>query len=170
MNIAVVRSWFDEPLYIESMGDLIQDGLQHFHRGDNQEVQLLYSAHSIPVRYVKEGDPYLEQTRRSVALINAHLNDKHPWILAFQSKVGPVRWLEPATKDVLMDLGRKGCARILTVPISFVSDHIETLQEIDIAYKEIALQFGVKEFLRSESLNLHPKFIDALVSVVLKAG
>ncbi len=169
MDVTVVRSWYDEPVYIESMADLIRNGLKGFGKSDPETVQLLYSAHSIPVRYVEAGDPYLEQTERSVALINERLDNSYPSILAFQSKVGPVKWLYPATNDVLADLGRKGKTRVLVIPVSFVSDHIETLQEIDIAYKELALQSGIREFQRSEAPNLHPRFIDALAQIVLKA-
>ncbi len=170
IGITVVQSWFDEPLYIESMADLIRDSLQQLLESGHGEIQLLYSAHSIPARYVEEGDPYLEQTQRSVTLINSLLGNRHPSILSFQSKVGPVKWLGPATKDVLKELGRKRKTRVLIVPISFVSDHIETLQEIDIVYKELALKSGIKELIRSASPNLYPKFIEALANLVLKAG
>jgi ferrochelatase len=131
---------------------------------------LLYSAHSLPERYVTEGDPFLKQTQQSVELINAQLNHTHPSTLAFQSRVGPVKWLEPSTRDVLTEMGRRGTDKVLAVPISFVSDHIETLQEIDIAYRELALQSGIKEFRRADSLNLHPKFIDALACIASRTG
>jgi ferrochelatase len=119
---------------------------------------------------VTQGDPFLKQTQQSVELINAQLNHIHPSTLAFQSRVGPVKWLGPSTKDVLTEMGRRGTGKVLAVPISFVSDHIETLQEIDIAYRELALQSGIGEFRRADSLNLHPKFIDALASIASRTG
>jgi protoporphyrin/coproporphyrin ferrochelatase len=169
MDIACVRNWFDEPLYIESMADLIREGLSLFAGNGGKNVHLLYSAHSIPARYVAEGDPYLEETKQSVALINAKLGIGNTSMLAFQSKVGPVKWLSPSTVDVLNEVGKKHTAKVLVVPVSFVSDHIETLQEIDIQYKELAANAGIKELHRSASLNLYPKFIDALANVVLRA-
>jgi ferrochelatase len=168
MVIATIRSWYDEPRYVEAMTDLIQESLERFSRAQDDEIWLLYSAHSIPARYVQEGDPYLEQTKQSVALINARLGNKYPSVLAFQSRVGPVKWLSPATKDVLADLGRSGHSRVLAVPVSFVSDHIETLQEIDISYSRLAVKSGIREFRRVPALNLYPKFIDALADMVLK--
>jgi ferrochelatase len=165
-EIAYVDSWFDEPLYVESLADLVREAQARFSGNDPAAIHLLYSAHSIPERYVAEGDPYLDQTRETVALINRHLGNSAPSILAFQSKVGPVRWLGPPTTEVIADFGRKGVEKVLVVPVSFVSDHIETLQEIDIVYKELAGKSGIKEFRRAASLNLYPKFIDALASVV----
>jgi ferrochelatase len=170
MEIFTVESWFDEPLYVETMADLIRQGLARFSSDRDKQVQLLYSAHSIPERYVTEGDPFLKQTQQSVQLINAQLNHIHPSTLAFQSRVGPIKWLGPSTKDVLTEMGRRGTDKVLAVPISFVSDHIETLQEIDIAYRELALQCGIGEFQRADSLNLHPKFIDALASIAARTG
>ena len=170
MEIFTVDSWFEEPLYVESIVDRIRQGLARFSPDPGEPVHLLYSAHSIPERYVTEGDPYLTQTQQSVERIHAQLDNACPSALAFQSRVGPVKWLGPSTKDVLTEMGRKGTGKVLTVPISFVSDHIETLQEIDIAYRELALQSGIKEFHRADSLNLHPKFIDALAHIASRAG
>jgi ferrochelatase len=166
MEIATVESWFDATLYIEAMADLIREGLRGF--SDLGKVHLLYSAHSIPASYVEDGDPYLEQTKRTVDLVNAQLDKAYSFTLAFQSRVGPVKWLSPFTRDVLVQLGREGNPRVLVVPISFVSDHIETLQEIDIQYKELAAQSGIREFRRAASLNIHPKFIAALAALARK--
>ncbi len=168
MMISKVESWYDEPLYIEAIADLVQEELRSFSGGEAERIHLLYSAHSIPAGYVEKGDPYLEQTRRSVEMVNSRLGNVHPVTLAFQSKVGPVKWLSPSTRNVLVSLGREGNKRVLVVPISFVSDHIETLQEIDIQYKELAARSGIREFRRAASLNLHPKFIAALAALAGK--
>jgi ferrochelatase len=166
-DISYVREWHDEPLYIQSMADLIRESLRQFPEASRKEICLLYSAHSIPAGYIKEGDPYLEQIKKTVALINTELGSLNPSMLSFQSKVGPVRWLQPDTRNVLAELARKGSPGILVIPVSFVSDHIETLQEIDIGYKKLAEKMGIKEFRRSASLNVYPKFIDALAHIVL---
>jgi ferrochelatase len=168
MEIMTVQSWFDEPLYLESMAELIREGLRGFGDTKSENIHVLYSAHSLPARYIDEGDPYLEQTQQSVELIHSRLEPGFPSSLGFQSKVGPVKWLSPATNDVLAELGHKGITNILVVPVSFVSDHIETLQEIDIAYKELAIESGIREFRRAASLNVHPKFIDALAELAIR--
>lgn len=165
MAIRAVQGWFDEPLYLEAMAGMIRDEARKF---AHFPIHLLYSAHSIPARYIDEGDPYLEQTRRTVKAIDDRLGNAYPSTLAFQSKVGPVKWLGPATRDTLEELGRKRTASVLAVSVSFVSDHIETLQEIDIAYRDLALQAGIKEFRRVPALNLNPTFIEALANVVVR--
>jgi protoporphyrin/coproporphyrin ferrochelatase len=169
LKITYVNAWYNEPLYVEAMANLIEERRKEFAVVDLKSVQLLYSAHSIPARYLDEGDPYLQQTQQTVELINARLGNSSPSILAFQSKVGPVKWLEPSTQQTLKQLGKNGVERVLAIPISFVSDHIETLQEIDILYRRMAAEFGIKEFRRVESLNLHPKFIEALADIAQRA-
>ncbi len=165
-----VDAWYDDGLYIEAMADLIREGVSGFPDPKPEKVELLYSAHSIPARYVAEGDPYLKQIRRSVELINSRLGSRSPFTLSFQSKVGPVKWLEPSTMDVLQRFGRDGISQVLAIPISFVSDHIETLQEIDILYRELAAKAGIREFRRAASLNLSPKFIEALAGITIAAS
>jgi ferrochelatase len=167
IKISVISNWFREPLYLEAMAELIRDGLRAFGDTGSEKVHILYSAHSIPLGYIDEGDPYLEQTQQSVEMIHSRLEPGYPSSLGFQSKVGPVKWLSPSTTDVLTELGRKGVTRVLVVPVSFVSDHIETLQEIDIAYRELAVSAGIREFRRCASLNLYPKFIDSLANLVV---
>ncbi len=168
-SVSYVQSWFDNPLYIECMAELIREAQAAFKDVAPADIPILYSAHSIPARYVAEGDPYLGQTRRTVELIDARLGNTGRSTLAFQSKVGPVKWLEPATNDVLRKMGESGVRRVLAVAVSFVSDHIETLQEIDILYRDLAAAAGILEFRRAASPNLHPKFIDALADIAMRA-
>ena len=167
-RVSVIRTWFDEPFYLESIADLIREASGQYADAGPEGVHLIYSAHSIPARYVEEGDPYLEQTRQTVALINARLGNAYPSTLAFQSRIGPIKWLSPSTKDILGQLGRDGISKVLVIPISFVSDHIETLHEIDVIYRDVALKSGIKEFRRIPALNLNPKFVDGLAELVLK--
>jgi ferrochelatase len=130
----------------------------------------LFSAHSIPESYVKAGDPYLEQTKKTVELVMERLGQKlgrrNPYQLSFQSKIGPVKWLEPFTSDVITKLGKDGVEDVLVVPISFVSEHIETLYELDILFKKIAAEAGVKNFRRVPALNSDATFIRALAEIV----
>jgi len=168
IQISYIQSWYKESLYVEAMADLIRAALMRFSEEGRARVRLLYSAHSLPARYIEEGDPYLEQSRESVALIDACLGTAHASTLAFQSRVGPVKWLGPDTRDVLADLAGKGVDRVLAVPISFVSDHIETLQEMDIQYKQLAAKLGIREFHRADAPNLHPTFIRALADLTIR--
>lgn len=160
-----VRSWHDHPLYIDTLVEGIRKGLDSFgvSRGD---IHVLFSAHSLPQRFIEEGDPYQAETEETVRQVVTRLD--FPWSLSYQSKSGPVKWLEPSTEQMIEDLGRQGVRNLLVVPVSFVSDHIETLYEIDILYKNMAETLGMK--LRSvDSLNTAPLFIAALKEIVLNA-
>jgi protoporphyrin/coproporphyrin ferrochelatase len=169
LHVSYINSWHDEPRYIEAMATLIERRIAEFDGNDRKSIHLLYSAHSIPARYVAEGDPYLQQTRQTVELINARLGSFSPSVLAFQSKLGPVRWLEPSTRKTLERLGKSGIKRVLAIPVSFVSDHLETLQEMDIVYRRLAVKYGIREFRRAESLNLDPTFIQGLADIAQRA-
>src|SRR5689334_18432528 len=146
-----VRSWQTQTTYIESFVKFIERELAKF--ANPAGVHILFSAHSIPESYVKEGDPYLAQTRETVERIMDRLERKQSYQLSFQSKIGPVKWLEPFTNDVIIELGKRGKRDVLVVPISFVSEHIETLYELDILYKHVAEDAGVTNFRRVPALN-----------------
>jgi ferrochelatase len=94
------------------------------------------------------------------------LGRDNPWTLAYQSRVGPVEWLQPYTEEALEELGEKGVKELVVVPISFVSEHIETLEEIDIEYREIATEAGVSNFRRVPALDIDPTFIASLADLV----
>ena len=164
LNVQWVRSWADQPTYIQSFVEGIQRELATFANPDS--VHLLFSAHSIPESYVRKGDPYLAQTKQSVELIMDRLGRKNPYQLSFQSKIGPVKWLEPFTNDVILELGKRGIDDVLVVPISFVSEHIETLYELDILYKKVAKEAGIDNFRRVPALNSDPTYIRALAEIV----
>ena len=164
LDVQWVCAWHDHPTYIDAFKRAIEKELATF--SDPEKVHILFSAHSIPESYVNNGDPYLDQTRKSVELIMTALDRKNTHQLAFQSKIGPVRWLSPMTNDVIMELGKKGVDDVLVVPISFVSEHIETLYELDILYKKVAKDAGVANFKRVPALNSDPTFIRALAEIV----
>lgn len=161
LEVSSIPSWFDHPLYIEALVDVIKKGMRHFH-GD---ADVLFSAHSLPLSIVESGDPYVEHITGTIDAVRKKIDMR--WHLSYQSKSGPVRWLSPTTKEKITELARKGVKNLLVVPISFVSDHIETLFEIDILYKKLAEGFGIR-FVRAESLNTHPLFIGALRDMVMK--
>lgn len=167
LEVQWISSWHDQPTYLDASTDLIHRELAKFKVPT--DVHILFSAHSIPERYVREGDPYLDQTRETIELIADRLGRKNPYRLSFQSKIGPVRWLEPSTNDVLIEMGTQGVGEVLVVPISFVSDHIETLYELDILYKNVAANAGISDFRRVPGLNCDPTFIRALREIVEEA-
>jgi ferrochelatase len=168
LNIQWISSWPDQPTYIQSVAQAIEGELARF--TTPSKAHILFSAHSIPESYVKEGDPYLEQTKKTVELVMERLGQKlgrrNPYQLSFQSKIGPVKWLEPFTSDVITKLGKEGVEDVLVVPISFVSEHIETLYELDILFRKIAAEAGVKNFRRVPALNSDATFIRALAEIV----
>lgn len=159
-----VRRFFDHPLYIAALVEKIELALTAF--ADRSKVQLFFSAHSLPQSFIAEGDPYLDHIEATVRLVMEKLSGVSHH-LAFQSRAGPVKWLEPSTDDKLKEIAAAGHSDVLMVPLSFVSDHIETLHEIDIEYREIAEHLGVTNFKRMESLNSSPLFIQCLAELVL---
>jgi len=165
----VIPYWYHRPGYIEAMVDLIRQTLDRLPAPEH--VHLLFSAHGVPRSYVdKDGDPYQEQIERCVALIVQALNRPNAYTLAYQSRVGPVEWLQPYTEDVIPELGARGVRDLLVIPISFVSEHIETLQEIDVEYRELAHRSGIIHFHRVPALNTHPRFIQDLAEAVIQAS
>lgn len=166
-DISSVRQFFDHPLYIQALAEKIEQGLSGF--PDRSRVQIFFSAHSLPQSFIAEGDPYLDQIQATVRLVMARFEGVAHH-LAFQSRAGPVKWLEPSTQDKLKELAGQGHKEVLVVPLSFVSDHIETLHEIDIEYREEAHKLGITDFRRMESLNSSPTFIRCLAELVRVAG
>ena len=164
----VIPSWFQRQGYLNAMADLIAKELDQL---DNpNEAHVFFSAHGVPVSYVEEaGDPYQQEIEQCVELIMKTLNRPNPYTLAYQSRVGPVEWLKPYTDDAIAELAQDGVNRLVVVPISFVSEHIETLQEIDMEYREIAEEEGIENFHRVPALNTHPIFIQDLADMVTES-
>ena len=150
------------------MVELIVGELEKFPHPD--DVHIFFSAHGVPKNYVEvAGDPYQQEIEECTYLIMQTLNRSNSHTLAYQSRVGPVEWLQPYTEDALKELGAKGVKDLVVVPISFVSEHIETLQEIDIEYREIAEEAGIHNFGRVPAPNTNPVFIKALSDLIIDA-
>ena len=165
IDYTVIPSWYDHPQYVEAMVDLIRKELDQFEEPD--KAHIFFSAHGVPQSYVDEaGDPYQKEIEECTRLIMQALERPNDHTLAYQSRVGPVEWLQPYTEDSLNALGEKGVKNLLVIPISFVSEHIETLQEIDIEYREVAEEAGITNFRRVPALNTHPVFIESLANLV----
>jgi len=176
MTHTVVPSWYDRPGYIKSMADLIQKELDAFSGEElemgNGERHVLFSAHGVPQSYIEAGDPYQEHIIDCVAKISEQLPSKSENVhihLAYQSRVGPIEWLRPYTDDVLPKLGSEGVKNLVVVPISFVSEHIETLEEIDMEYKELAIENGIANWRRCPALNTDDGFIRDMADMVVEA-
>jgi protoporphyrin/coproporphyrin ferrochelatase len=178
----VVSSWYNRPGYINAMCNLLVRELESFTPNEIQEQQqaapqlksrhILFSAHGVPQSYIQAGDPYQGQIQECVAQIEARLNelvDNVQVHLSYQSRVGPVEWLRPYTDDVLPQLGADGVRNLVVVPISFVSEHIETLEEIDLEYRELAHESGITNWRRCPALNTDPDFINDMADMVVDA-
>ncbi|AFY40785.1 ferrochelatase [Nostoc sp. PCC 7107] len=168
LEYTVIPSWYKQPNYLQAMAQLIAQEIDQCPHPD--DVHIFFSAHGVPKSYVEEaGDPYQQEIEECTYLIMQTLNRPNAHTLAYQSRVGPVEWLQPYTEDALKELGAQGVKDIVVVPISFVSEHIETLQEIDIEYREIAEEAGIHNFRRAPAPNTHPVFIRALADLVIEA-
>lgn len=171
LPVSIVQSWYQREGYVKSMADLIEKELLSF--AQPEEAMVFFSAHGVPVSYVEEaGDPYRDQMEECIHLIMQELklrgiNNDHT--LAYQSRVGPVQWLKPYTDEVLVQLGQKGVKSLLAVPVSFVSEHIETLEEIDMEYRELALESGIENWGRVPALGCTSSFIADLADAVVEA-
>ena len=160
-DLTVIESWPSQPSYIKALAKNIQKAAAAF---APERPQVVYSAHSLPVSFIEEGDPYVDHIKESIKYIEEQT--KLPGKLCFQSRSGPVEWLSPSTPDMLESLAKDGCKNILMVPISFVSDHVETLYEINMLYHDQAQALGMR-LEASASLNCDPDFINALKELVL---
>jgi len=161
-EIETIESWPVQPEYINALATNIMKGAELF---AGEELQVVYSAHSLPVKFIEEGDPYVEHLKLTIQAVESLT--AMPGKLCYQSRSGPVEWLSPSPPEVLEELARDGCKNVLMVPISFVSDHVETLYEIDMLYGEMAQGLGIR-MERAASLNCMPEFIDALKELVMK--
>ncbi len=162
-SLTVIDSWPTQPQFIQALADNILEAAASF---SPDQPQVVYSAHSLPVSFIEEGDPYVDQIKETIKHIEAIT--KMQGELCFQSKSGPVEWLAPSTPDKLEELAAKGCKNILMVPISFVSDHVETLYEIDMLYRDQAKDLGIR-LESSKSLNCNPQFIEGLKNLILNS-
>jgi ferrochelatase len=132
--------------------------------------RLLFSAHGLPQRVVDRGDPYQAQVEQTAAGLVAALNRPNlDWRVCYQSRVGPLKWIGPATEDEIKRAGSEGLAAVVA-PIAFVSEHSETLVELDLDYAALASESGVPHYLRAPAVGTHPAFIKGLAALVREAA
>jgi ferrochelatase len=167
-----IDHFYDHPLYTKALVERIASILRQF--PDSSRIHLVFSAHGLPMSLVEKGDPYPKQIEETVRLVCKLGARQYPgWpkihVLCYQSRVGPSKWLEPSLPTTLERLGHEGVKEVLIVPISFVTEHIETLHEINIEAREEAKKLGIDTFRMMPALGDSPLFIAALKDLVLRA-
>ncbi|UCG39361.1 MAG: ferrochelatase [bacterium] len=167
-EISIIDSWPAEPGYLDALAATAREALERIPADRRDEAVLLFSAHGVPMSLIHRGDPYLSETLSTVEGVARRLGGREHH-LAFQSRLGPVKWLEPSLPTMLRHLAGKGAPPLVVVPVSFVSDHIETLYELDIQHRGMAEQLGFTIYERAPALNTRPDFIATLAKLVRTA-
>ena len=162
----LIESYHDFPHYIDAFVERINEGLTRFPDSERHQAHLVFSAHGTPMKLVRQGDPYSGHIKETVAAIMNSGGYRQAHSLCYQSKVGPLKWLEPSTPDMIERLASEGVKNMLIVPVAFASDHLETLFELGIEYRRVANEAGVKQYEVTTGLNDSPLFIDALARLV----
>lgn len=168
-----IDHFYDHPLYIQALVRRIGSMLRQF--SDSSGIHMVISAHGLPMSLVEQGDPYPKQIEATVRLACELGAKQYPgWprthLLCYQSRVGPAKWLQPPLTETIERLGHEGVKEILVVPISFVTEHIETLHEINIEAREEAKKMGIETFRMMPAVGDSPLFIAALKDLVLRAA
>jgi len=164
----LVKDYFNHPLYIDALVERVHQAIGRVEESSRNKIQLVFSAHGTPMKLVREGDPYSHQIRETYEHVAKKGNFGLQHLLCFQSKVGPQKWLAPSLVKTIDDLAQKKVSHIIVNPIAFVSDHIETLSEINIEAKHQAFSMGVQYFGMTDALLTSEKFIGCLTDLVLR--
>ena len=167
-RMTYIYEYFDNPQYIAALNERIDEAIMRFPENVRDDIQIVFSAHGTPERLVKKGDPYLKQIKETVACVMKARKFSHGYHLCFQSKVGPAKWLEPSTENMIKALGAKRKRHLLIVPVSFVSDHIETLFELGIEYRRVADESDIENYVVMQGLNDSKTFVAALKELAVQ--
>jgi ferrochelatase len=167
VRVRTVDAFYRDERYLDSLAEKIDEALARFPKSASPE--LVFSAHSVPVSVIEKGDPYQRQIEETVELVMHRGGWPNRHRLCYQSKVGASRWLQPSLHRALRNLAVEKVQDVCIVPVSFVSDHVETLGEIDHEAREEAKQLGIRQFEMTAGLNDSPTFIAALRELVLTA-
>lgn len=162
-----VENFFDHPLYIQAVAERVALSLTHF--DEPGAAHIVFSAHGLPLSLIEKGDPYAQQIEKTVALVMKKGGWANRHTLCYQSKVGRRKWLSPSLTTTIEELSRAGEKHLLVAPIAFVTEHIETLHEINIEAREEAEKLGVEQFEMMPAVGDSPTFVAALLDVVLQA-
>ena len=163
-EVRIIDRFGSHPLFIKAMAMQIRQALSENDIIGRTDVVL--SAHSIPLKRIKKGDPYQNEIETALALLRAELPENIVLHLSYQSKIGPVKWLGPGTLDKVGELALQGIQILVVYPFGFVADNSETIQEIGIVIKKKAIESGISRYFRVDALNADKRFIDALTAIV----
>jgi protoporphyrin/coproporphyrin ferrochelatase len=171
-RVSTVGQFYDHPQYLQAVVQRIGSILRQF--PDSSRIHLVFSAHGLPMSLVEKGDPYPKQIEETVRLVceagaRQHTGWPRTHLLCYQSRVGPAKWLQPPLTGTIERLGHEGVKEMLVVPISFVTEHIETLHEINIEARDEAKKAGIQRFRMMPAVGDSPLFIGALKDLVLNA-
>ncbi len=167
-KLVEINNFHNQKKYLSAISKRIDETLRLYPEDLRDKVVILFSAHSVPQSLIANGDPYQSQILESIRLIMELRNNSEKHHISYQSKVGPVKWLTPATEDKIKELGDTGVRNLLVIPISFVSDHLETLYELDMEYRKVAEDNGIANYKVMPGLNDSSEFIEQLHDLVLK--
>ena len=159
-----VEPFYRHPMYLDAVIEKITEALVRFRRPG--QAELVFSAHSVPMSVIARGDPYQQQIEETVRLLMQRGGWRNRHRLCYQSKVGASKWLQPSLHRTLHDLANEKVREVCIVPVAFVSDHVETLGEINHEAREEARRLGIGHFEMTSGLNDAPKFISALAQLV----
>jgi len=165
-DVSIIDRWPTLPGYLDALARRVEQTLADIPEPRRDRTALLFSAHGLPADFIERGDPYLDDVGATVEGVLKRLSVQRLVRLGYQSRVGPVKWLEPRTEQVLRELADAGCRDVVVIPISFVADHIETLYEIDQQLAGTARELGYVTFRRTRALDDDPTFIGALARLL----
>jgi ferrochelatase len=166
-KLIYVNDYFTQHKYIRALNERIDEALNEFSPEDRKKIHLVFSAHGTPVSLVKQGDPYSVHIKKTVEAVMRDRAYSHPYHQCYQSKVGPVKWLEPSTADMIKRLAEQNERHLLVIPVSFVSDHVETSFELDIEYRHVADEAGIEKYIVMKGLNDSHTFVEALCELAV---
>ena len=167
MSFSFVDAWYHQPKFIEVVESHVRAGLEKFPADVRDQVKIVFSAHSLPARLLKMGDPYDDQLKDNARIVAERLGDVD-WMFSYQSAAETGEpWLGPQIEEVVVDLANRGYKYMLAAPIGFVCDHVEILYDIDIEAKQIADEHQI-QLERIESMNSDPLFIDAIADAIVE--
>ncbi|XP_068627220.1 ferrochelatase, mitochondrial [Battus philenor] len=167
IRFSLLERWPTHPLLAKVFAERIKEKLEKFDSSVRNDVLIMFTAHSLPLKAVSRGDTYPHEVAATVAATMNELRAPNPHRLVWQSKVGPLPWLQPYTDDAIKAYAKQGRKHLILVPIAFVNEHIETLHELDIEYcAELAHEAGIQQIERAAAPNDHPIFIAALADLV----
>lgn len=168
IKFSFVNSWYRQPKFLQAVENHVRAGLEKFSPEVRDQVKVVFSAHSLPARLIKMGDPYDEELKTNAQIVAERLG-KIDWMFSYQSAAHTGEpWLGPQIEEVVVDLANQGYRHVLVAPIGFVCDHVEILYDIDIEAKQIAEEHGI-HLERIESMNSDPLFIGAIADAVTES-